>query len=189
MVRYSFNRYKDGKSYKEIYNILGTVFPNMSSHLRNCSARQASTIYLLNKDKKVHFGKFKKFQKGLITKDEYKDSKNLGIYSEGVGVALKRKVSLYKLIDDYLVGVGMGFSSRNKEIGIEYGRDHSPKYRMLNEFFGIVSEFFNMMMVVDASKTTKDISEVINDLDAIGNEIGVVIKCQREEIFDKMHRI
>lgn len=53
----------------------------------------------------------------------------------------------------------------------------------------IVSEFFNMMMVVDASKTTKDISEVINDLDAIGNEIGVVIKCQREEIFDKMHRI
>ena len=83
MVRYSFNRYKDGKSYKEIYNILGTVFPNMSSHLRNCSARQASTIYLLNKDKKVHFGKFKRFQKGLITKDEYKDSKNLGIYSEG----------------------------------------------------------------------------------------------------------
>ena len=26
MVRYSFNRYKDGKSYKEVYNILGTVF-------------------------------------------------------------------------------------------------------------------------------------------------------------------
>ena len=83
MVRYSFNRYKDGKSYKEIYNILGTVFPNISSHLRNCSARQASTIYLLNKDKKVHFGQFKLFQKGLITKEEYKNSKNLGIYSEG----------------------------------------------------------------------------------------------------------
>ena len=32
-------------------------------------------------------------------------------------------------------------------------------------------------------------AEIINDLDAIGNEIGVVIKCQREEIFDKMHRI
>ena len=83
MVRYSFNRYKDGKSYKEVYNVLGDIFPTMSSHLRNCSARQASTIYILNKDKKVHFGKFKKFQKGLITKDEYKDSKNLGIFSEG----------------------------------------------------------------------------------------------------------
>ena len=53
----------------------------------------------------------------------------------------------------------------------------------------IVQEFFNMMMVVDASKATKDLSEVITDLDAIGEGIGVVIKCQREEIFDKMHRI
>ena len=31
----------------------------------------------------MHFGKFKRFQKGLITKEEYKDSKNLGIFSEG----------------------------------------------------------------------------------------------------------
>lgn len=53
----------------------------------------------------------------------------------------------------------------------------------------IVSDYFNMMMIVDANKSTKDISELINDLDAIGNDIGVVIKCQREEIFNKMHRI
>ena len=32
---------------------------------------------------KLHFGKFKKFQKGLITKEEYKDSRNTGIYSVG----------------------------------------------------------------------------------------------------------
>lgn len=53
----------------------------------------------------------------------------------------------------------------------------------------IVSEFFNMMMVVDASKSNKALADVITELDNIGNEIGVVIKCQREEIFDKMHRI
>ena len=53
----------------------------------------------------------------------------------------------------------------------------------------IVSDYFNMMMVVDANKSLKDLTEIINDLDAIGEEIGVVIKCQREEIFDKMHRI
>ncbi len=53
----------------------------------------------------------------------------------------------------------------------------------------IVSDYFNMMMVVDANKSVKDLTEIINDLDTIGNEIGVVIKCQREEIFDKMHRI
>lgn len=53
----------------------------------------------------------------------------------------------------------------------------------------IVDDYFNMMMIVDANKSVKDLAEIINDLDAIGNEIGVVIKCQREEIFDKMHRI
>ena len=53
----------------------------------------------------------------------------------------------------------------------------------------IVSDYFNMMMIVDANKSTKDITDIITDLDAIGNEIGVVIKCQREEIFNKMHRI
>ncbi len=53
----------------------------------------------------------------------------------------------------------------------------------------IVSDYFNMMMIVDANKSVKDLAEIINDLDAIGEEIGVVIKCQREEIFDKMHRI
>ena len=31
----------------------------------------------------MHFGKFKRFQRGLITKEEYKDSKNLGVFSEG----------------------------------------------------------------------------------------------------------
>ncbi len=53
----------------------------------------------------------------------------------------------------------------------------------------IVSEFFNMMMVVDAKNSKKSLADVITDLDRIGGEIGVVIKCQREEIFDKMHRI
>ena len=53
----------------------------------------------------------------------------------------------------------------------------------------IVSGYFNMMMIVDANKSDKDISQIITDLDKIGEDIGVVIKCQREEIFDKMHRI
>ena len=53
----------------------------------------------------------------------------------------------------------------------------------------IVQEYFNMMMIVDANKSDKDISQIITDLDKIGEDIGVVIKCQREEIFDKMRRI
>ena len=50
----------------------------------------------------------------------------------------------------------------------------------------IVSGYFNMMMIVDTAKTY---DEVITDLDKLGEEIGVAIKCQREEIFDMMHRI
>ncbi len=53
----------------------------------------------------------------------------------------------------------------------------------------IVSGFFNMMMIVDMSGSKDKLTDTANDLDKLGQEIGVVIKCQREEIFDSMHRI
>ena len=53
----------------------------------------------------------------------------------------------------------------------------------------IVSGYFNMMMIVDMAGTDKDFNLVADELEALGKEIGVVIKCQREEIFDSMHRI
>lgn len=53
----------------------------------------------------------------------------------------------------------------------------------------IVQEYFNMMMIVDMQKATKPFAEIAEDLDKLGEEIGVKIKCQHEEIFTKMHRI
>ena len=53
----------------------------------------------------------------------------------------------------------------------------------------IVQGYFNMMMIADMNKAQKSVSEVSDDLDKLGEEIGVIIKCQREEIFDSMHRI
>ena len=53
----------------------------------------------------------------------------------------------------------------------------------------IVQEFFNMMMIVDMDKSVKPFEAVSSDLENLGEEIGVRIKCQREEIFTKMHRI
>ena len=53
----------------------------------------------------------------------------------------------------------------------------------------IVQEYFNMMMIVDMGKRTKSFEEVADDLAAVGKDMGVQIKCQREEIFDMMHRI
>lgn len=53
----------------------------------------------------------------------------------------------------------------------------------------IVSGYFNMMMVVDRTNATNSFGDMADELEKVGEEIGVVIKCQREEIFDKMHRI
>ena len=53
----------------------------------------------------------------------------------------------------------------------------------------IVQEWFNMMMITDFDKANKTFSEIVNDLDKLGEEIGVQIKCQREDIFKSMHRI
>lgn len=53
----------------------------------------------------------------------------------------------------------------------------------------ILKGFFNMMMIVDMTASKKSFEEVQSDLTELGKEIGVSIKCQREEIFDKMHRI
>ena len=53
----------------------------------------------------------------------------------------------------------------------------------------IVQGYFNMMMVVDTSQTKKSHGDMSEELKALGEGIGVIIKCQREEIFEKMHRI
>ncbi|MDD6462031.1 MAG: ACT domain-containing protein [Bifidobacteriaceae bacterium] len=53
----------------------------------------------------------------------------------------------------------------------------------------IIDGFFNMMMIVDYTNSTVDFADVVNDLDKLGEEIGVRIRCQREEIFTRMHRV
>ena len=53
----------------------------------------------------------------------------------------------------------------------------------------IVSGYFNMMMIVDANASAKPFGDISADLDKLGETIGVKIKCQREEIFEMMHRI
>ena len=53
----------------------------------------------------------------------------------------------------------------------------------------IVQDYFNMMMIVDMNQSAKPFNEISQELDQIGEEIGVKIRCQREDIFNKMHRI
>ncbi len=53
----------------------------------------------------------------------------------------------------------------------------------------IVQGYFNMMMIADMEHAAGTFDEVSSGLEAVGEEIGVSVKCQREEIFTKMHRI
>ena len=53
----------------------------------------------------------------------------------------------------------------------------------------IVQGFFNMMMIVDMTDASKDYEIISEELEKLGEEIGVIIKTQREDIFDMMHRI
>ena len=86
IYRFAFNRFKEGLSGKEVYAKVNEKFPEINCHIRNSAQRNAHGLFTLNKDskdKKVYFGKFLRFKKGLISKEEYKDSKNIGVFSEG----------------------------------------------------------------------------------------------------------
>ena len=53
----------------------------------------------------------------------------------------------------------------------------------------IVAGFFNMMMIVDVSGLSKEYKVMCDEMEKLGEEIGVKIHCQREEIFEMMHRL
>lgn len=46
-----------------------------------------------------------------------------------------------------------------------------------------------VMMIVDTNHTEKEFGMIAEELALLGERIGVIIKCQKEEIFNQMHRI
>lgn len=53
----------------------------------------------------------------------------------------------------------------------------------------ILQGYFNMMMIVDTSQAQGKFANLADELEALGDTIGVNIKLQHEDIFNKMHRI
>ncbi len=53
----------------------------------------------------------------------------------------------------------------------------------------IVSGYFNMMMITDASSSKKTTGDLNDDLKAIGEDMGLSIRVMQEDIFNAMHRI
>lgn len=53
----------------------------------------------------------------------------------------------------------------------------------------IMQDMFTMIMLVNVDKCKIPFSELSAVLDETGNEIGVSIKIQHEDLFNSMHRI
>lgn len=51
------------------------------------------------------------------------------------------------------------------------------------------NDFFSMIMLVDIDNINCDFSVLKEDLDTLGNDIGLSIRIQQEEIFNAMHSI
>ena len=82
IVRYSFNRFQEGFKIKKIYHDCCLKF-NLGSHLINSANREAQSLFKREGNKKVIFGDFKRRVKGLISNEEFKNSKLRGFTSEG----------------------------------------------------------------------------------------------------------
>lgn len=53
----------------------------------------------------------------------------------------------------------------------------------------IMQGFFNMVLIADMAETNVSIADARDKMAALGEEIGVEIRLQSEEIFSAMHRI
>ena len=53
----------------------------------------------------------------------------------------------------------------------------------------IVSGFFNMMVIADMNESKLSFDEIASNLARLGDDMGLEIRTQREEIFTAMHRI
>ncbi len=53
----------------------------------------------------------------------------------------------------------------------------------------ILQEYFAMIMLVDISGMTEELSELARQCEELGKEIGMSIRLQHEAIFNAMHNI
>ena len=53
----------------------------------------------------------------------------------------------------------------------------------------VMQGYFTMMMVTEVSECNVPLAELVTRMEQVGNEMGLSIRVQREDIFEAMHRI
>ena len=77
------------------------------------------------------------------------------------------------------VGIIAGVSSAMAELNIN----------ILDISQTIMDNYFTMIMMVDISETSADISEIRKTLDLTGEKFNVTINLQHKDVYEAMHRI
>jgi len=53
----------------------------------------------------------------------------------------------------------------------------------------ILQEYFTMIMIVDTAESQENFADFKNAMTKLGEEMGMVITCMHQDIFQYMHRI
>ena len=53
----------------------------------------------------------------------------------------------------------------------------------------VLGDIFAMVMAVDIANCSIPFTDLVDELDALGREVGVVVHTMHEDIFNSMHRI
>ena len=53
----------------------------------------------------------------------------------------------------------------------------------------IMGDFYTMIIILDISNSSKDLSEIQNDLNIVADELKIKIYLQHEDLFRYMHRV
>ena len=53
----------------------------------------------------------------------------------------------------------------------------------------VLQDYFTMVMLVDAGAAKVPFGELADQMSALGDQMGMVIRAQREDTFQAMHRI
>ena len=140
IVRYAFNRLQENNSTTLTYQDVIKKFI-LNSHLCNCAVREAyGIIKRFKKDelpKKFHFGDIKRRSKNLISYEEYKQSRNLGLFSEGENGCAKGN-RLFKI--DFQHNSVIYKRSRNEHIELKIKEKLSDKRKRILESLYLTME-------------------------------------------------
>lgn len=206
IVRYAFNRLQENNSTTLTYQDVVKKF-KLSSHLCNCAIREAKGIIKrFKKDelpKKFHFGDIKRRSKRLISYEEYKQSRNLGFFSEGEnGCAKGNRLFKIDLQNNSIIYK----RSRTEHIKLKIQEKLSDKRKRILESLYLVMEnkispvSFKIKndnlyitydeTVIESFKKFKDLkSNRILGIDLNPNYIGLsILEFDKEDNFKIIHK-